>query len=98
MTKSEKDRDSSKECPITASRNSKSLGDGKSEGEASVKTLQDPHMDVSILKASFKKVRFKLDRIILAYLGKKSTNPFYGNTLCCVLFYLFFCVKLLYLI
>ena len=52
MTKSEKDRDSSKECPITASRNSKSLGDGKSEGEANVKTLQDPRMDVSILKAS----------------------------------------------
>ena len=50
VTKSEKDRDSSKECPITAPRSSKSLGDGKSEGEANVKALQDHRMDVSILK------------------------------------------------
>ena len=70
MTKSEKDRDSSKECPITASRNSKSLGDGKSEGEANVKTLQDHRMDVSNLKASLKYVS-NLARIIFAHLGKK---------------------------
>ena len=44
VTKCEKDKESSKECPP---RNSKSLGEGKSEGESNVKTLQDTRTDVS---------------------------------------------------